>query len=517
MAGFSSGSPPGGPNVRHHPASFARLAAFFVAAELVAGCASTHGIAPESQRLGNDQLATDAAIQSAELDAKWPDQEWWRTYGDPQLNGWVRAAIAGNPGLAEATARVRAAMARAGVAEAAEAPQIGVDIEIQRHQFPSDFFYGPGELAKTKRWNNNAMLGLSYALDFWGREKNRTEYYLDIARTTAAEARVARLELEGNVVRAYVQFSLLHAELDVARAILNQQQHILDIAKRRLKGGIGTQFEVSQADMPQPETRRRIDLLQEQLALSRNQLAALAGKGPGAAAELVRPTLVLADQPRLPATLPLELVGHRPDIVASRWRVAAQARGIDTAHADFYPNIDIIANFGYSAVEGAGMLSFLTGQKSNYGVGFALSLPIFDGGRRRAQLGEATAGYDAAVAAYNQTLVRALKNISDELIRMRSVKAQQVLAAESMAVAQKTYNLSLRAFRGGLTDYLHVLNAQTHLFEHQLTEQRIRATLLAIHADLVLALGGGAVSDKDSPYDQEMQPASIATDQVGTH
>ena len=493
------------------------LVAAFVVSSIITGCANTHGIAPEAHGLDDAQLATDAAIQQANHDAQWPDEQWWRAYGDPQLDRWVQAAIDGSPSLAEATARVRMAMAMAGIAEAAEAPQVGVNVEINRHHWPDDYFYGPGQLAKTTTWNNNAMLGLSYALDFWGREKNKTAYYLDLARTTAAEARVAKLELEGNLVRAYVQLSLQYAELDVANAMLAQQDHILALAKRRLAGGLGTQYEVSQAETPLPETRRKIEAVNEAIALSRNQIAALAGKGPGAGAELQRPALVLANQPGLPAALPLDLVGHRPDVVASRWRVAAQARGVDVAHADFYPNIDLVASFGYSAVlGGGGMLSFLTGQKSNYGVGAALSLPIFDGGRRRAQLGEASAAYDAAVAHYNQTLVQALKSISDGLIRMHSLESQQELAEQSLAAAQKTYDLAGRAYKGGLTDYLHVLNAQTQLFQEQLTAQRVRAARLAIHADLMLALGGGVVSDKDAPREEETLPGSVAVKPVSS-
>ena len=96
--------------------------------------------------------------------------------------------------------------------------------------------------------------------------------------------------------------------------------------------------------MPLPETKRKIDAIEEAIALSRNQIAALAGKGPGAGAALVRPKLALAKQPGLPSALPLELVGRRPDVVAMRWKVAAQAKGVDVARAEFYPNVDLIAS-----------------------------------------------------------------------------------------------------------------------------------------------------------------------------
>lgn len=480
----------------------------FVIFSTIAGCISTNGIAPQEPRMGDTELATDAAIAHANQEAGWPAEQWWRAYGDPQLNSWVQTALDGSPTLAQAEARVRMAMAMAGVAESAESPQISGDASLTRHRWPTDYFYGPGDLADTTTWNNNAALGLSYSLDLWGRERSNTERYLDIAKMTAAEARVAQLELESNIVRAYIQLSLQYAELDIGKAMLAQQQGILALAQRRLAGGIGTHFEVSQAEVPLPETERKIEAVDEEIQLTRNQIAALAGKGPGAGASIQRPSLKLAEGPGLPSKLPMELLGHRPDVVASRWKVAAQAKGVDVARAEFYPNVDLVASIGYSAV-GGGMLEFLNAEKFTYGVGPAISLPIFDGGRRRSQLSQEAAGYDAAVAQYNQTLINALKGISDHLIRMHSMELQQGFAAKSVASAQRTYDIATKAYRGGLTDYLNVLNAQTRLFQQQLVEQQVRAARLATHAGLVVALGGGLMDKQEGPREQKMVPETV--------
>ncbi|KAF1066459.1 MAG: Multidrug/solvent efflux pump outer membrane protein MepC [Pseudomonas citronellolis] len=485
------------------------FAGSFVVFSTIAGCISTHGIAPQEKRLGNDQLATDAAIQSANRDAKWPAEQWWRAYGDEQLNTWVRTAVDSSPTLVEAEARVRMALSMAGVAESAESPQVDASVSLMRHGWPTDDFYGPGTLADTNTWNNNASLGFSYSLDLWGRDRSNTERYMNVAYMTAAEARMAQLELESNVVRAYIQLSLEYAQLDIAESMLHQQEQILSLAQRRLAGGLGTHFEVSEAEVPLPETKRKIDAVEESIALSRNQIAALAGKGPGAGASIQRPTLTLAAGPGLPSSVPLELVGRRPDVVASRWKVAAQAKGVDVARAEFYPHVDLVASLGYSAV-GGGMLEFLTGNKFTYSAGPAISLPIFDAGRRRSQLGQESAGYDAAVAQYNQTLVKALKGISDQLIRMHSMEKQQVLADESVAAAQKTYDIAAKAYKGGLTDYLNVLNAQTRLFQQQLIAQQVHATRLETHAGLVVALGGGLLGTKDQPHEKQMTPSSVA-------
>lgn len=470
------------------------------------GCIGTGGIAPQNHEIHAEQLATGDAVRAAAVDAHWPASQWWQVYADPQLNGWMTQALANSPALAVAAARVREAQAMAGVAEAAESVQIGGDAAIRRHKWPTDDFYGPGTLADTSTFDNTATLGLSYPLDFWGRDSNASARALDLAHMSAAQARMAELDLQGNIVRAYIQFSLQYAQRDIAEATLAQQQQILDLAQKRLQGGIGTHFEVSQAEAPLPETRRQIDALDEEIALSRNQLAALAGKGPGEGERLQRPSLSLGRPLALPSSLPAQLLGQRPDVVASRWRVAAQARGIDVAQAGFYPNIDLAASFGFMAV-GGGALEFLAARKLSGTVGPALSLPIFDGGRLRAELGEASGGYDAAVAQYNQTLVDALKNIADQLIRRASLDKQQALAGESVAAANKTYQIALVAYQRGLTDYLNVLNAQSLLFRQQQVQQQVQAARLSVQAGLIIALGGGLGAGADVPADASRLPS----------
>lgn len=249
----------------------------------LSGCIGTWGIAPQSKTLQANTLTTDAAIREAATDAHWPDQQWWHAYGDPQLDRWVTLAVAGSPSLAMAAARVREAKAMAGVVESAEKLQANGQATLKRHNWPEDQFYGPGALSGANTWDNNAAIGFSYALDLWDRERNASEQAVDQAHMSVAEARQAQLELQNNVVRAYIQLSLHFAQRDIVKAELEQQEQILALAKRRLDAGIGTHFEVSQAEAPLPETHRQLDSLDEEIALTRNQLAALAGKGPGKA------------------------------------------------------------------------------------------------------------------------------------------------------------------------------------------------------------------------------------------
>ncbi|MCC8394260.1 efflux transporter outer membrane subunit [Paraburkholderia sp. MMS20-SJTR3] len=472
----------------------------------IAGCASTGGIAPQTHTIAPASLDAGNAIRAANADAQWPTADWWRVYNDPQLNQWIDAAQAGNPSLAIAQARVREAASMAGVARAALAPQVNGSLSIQRQKWADNVYYGPGPLAGEQSWNNTGTLGLSYHLDLWGKDKNAAERALDLAHASAADARAAQLELQANVVRTYIEMSMNYALLDIAKATLQQQQQIVDLATRRLKGGIGTQLEVSQAETPMPEYERQIDALEEKIALGRNQLAALAGKGPGAGDSIQRPALSLAANAGLPAALPAELIGHRPDVVAARWGVAAQARGIDVAKAGFYPDINLLASIGGYAAMGP-LFQFLKAPSHSWSVGPALSLPIFDGGRLRSQLGAASAGYDEAVERYNQSIVTALKDISDQVIRIRSLSTQAEDADRSVAAARRNYDLSREGYRRGLTDYLNVLIAQSQLLRAQEGVAKVQAERLGAHASLMTALGGGLDDPANGPQDSETLPA----------
>ncbi len=472
----------------------------------IAGCASTGGIAPQGSGIDPASLDAGNAIRAANADAQWPAADWWRAYNDPQLNQWIEAAQASNPNLAAAQARVREAASMAGVARAALSPQVNGSLSIQRQKWADNVYYGPGPLAGEQSWNNTGTLGLSYHLDIWGKDKNAAERALDATHASAADARAAQLELQANVVRTYIDMSLNYALLDIAHATLQQQQQIVDLATRRLKGGIGTQLEVSQAETPIPEYERQIDAIEEKIALGRNQLAALAGKGPGAGDSIQRPTLSLDAPAGLPAALPADLIGHRPDVVAARWTVAAQARGIDVAKADFYPDINLLASIGGYAAMGP-LFQFLKNPSHSWSAGPALSLPILDGGRLRSQLGAASAGYDEAVDRYNQSIVGALKDISDQVIRIRSLATQAQDADRSVAAARKNYDLAREGYKRGLTDYLNVLIAQTQLLHAQEGVAKIQAERLGAHASLVTALGGGIDEPANGPQPNETLPA----------
>ena len=475
----------------------------------LAGCANWSGIAPQLSELDAGQLATGesmkVAVALAGKDAHWPDRQWWTVFADPQLDGLVEAAVNDNPTQAIAAARLREALAVAGQAKAATLPTLDALGSLNRRHWPESGYYNGGLFSGQNTFDNSALLSFDYPLDIFGGRRNAAESALDAAHVAAADQRSAELNLAGNVVRSYIQLSLQYMLLDVAQENLRDQQHTLQLANQRFNAGFGTKLEISQAESPLPQSLLTIEQIQEAIAIEKNELAALTGRGPGAGDDIAIPHLTFSVSVVLPSALPAELIGHRPDIVARRWDVEAQARSIDSAKAAFYPNIDIKSSVGGAAV-GAVFSTFLRMSSVEFTGGPAISLPIFEGGRLRASLAGASARYDIAVAGYNDAILQALNQIANQVVSFQSLEKQEVLAKRSVATAQQNYDLAENQFKRGLTDYVNVLSANDLLLTQQQGLRRVTANRFVAYTNLMVALGGGASLPTDSP---KVKPPSI--------
>lgn len=450
------------------------------------------GVAPRARMLGADSLDMGNTVRlSAEPGSPWPAAAWWKTFGDPTLDRLVEQATAGNPSLRMAEARIIRAKSLAEGAKAPLWPSVNSNVTLTREQFTEGLFYPP-PYAGGIYWNNNAVFQLLYNIDLWGKNRSAFEAALDNERLAAAEARVVKLNLETAVVRTYVQYSLQCVAREIARTTLRQRLDILAITRKRLSAGLATEFELSQAETPAPAARAELERISESVDLLRNQLSALTGNGPGYGEKIPDPSLSLNAPIRIPEVLPADLLGRRPDVAAQRWRVEAAGKNIKVAKADFYPNINIAAFVGWSAI---GFAKFMTAGSLMHGFGPAISLPIFEGGRLRSRLGAVTADYDNAVEAYNVTLIQALQDVSNSLVTLRSLDKQRAEADRANFLAGRAYSIAMRGYRAGLTDYLNVLNAQNQTLVEALRLAQIEAHRLDAFAMLMQALGGGEPVD----------------------
>jgi NodT family efflux transporter outer membrane factor (OMF) lipoprotein len=456
-------------------------------AAALAGCAGMHGIAPQEAPVDPAALRAGRQLDGEAADAAWPDARWWQAFGDAQLDRLIDQATAGNPDLSVARARVRLAMAAAGAARAGTLPKVDAKFTTQDTLFTGQSFIPP-PYAREFWWSNDAAIDFSYALDLWGGDEAALDSARADVRAGAAAEQAARLTLQSNIVQTYAQLVLQHEHRDVLSQDLQNRQQLVDITRRRLEAGIGTELELAQAQTGVPVTQSEIDAVDQQIEILHHQLAALCGAGPADGDALRRPQLRTPAASLLPSHLPAELIARRPDVAMRRWQVEAAAKTIDVAKARFYPNIDLVAGIG---LESLGFYHFLNSDAAVANVGPAISLPIFDGGRLRAGLGARAAQYDEAVGHYNATLVQALQQIADQVTTVRGLERQQAQIDIAVHSAQRAYDLATQGYRAGLTDYLSVLSTESTLLTQRERAIGLRLHRLAAHAQLVAALGGG--------------------------
>lgn len=457
----------------------------------LAGCASQEGLQKHSTPAAPQGLLAARTLASAPVrpDA-WPSEQWWKALGDPQLDRLVDEALAASPSIRLARARVSRALALAEAAGAPRTPQVGLDIEATRERLSEHGIFPPPLAGKTI-WQNVAQLNFSYEFDFWGRNRAALESALGAQRAAEADAREAALVLSSALAAAYVQLARTLDQLDLAKELLAQRERQLDLVRERLAAGLDSRIELKQAEGAPHEARQRIAQLEETAAVTRHQIAALLGQGPDRGLALERPALA-AGPLALPSQLPVDLLGRRPDIVASRWRVEAAAQDAEAARAEFYPNINLIAFIGFQAIS---WTHFLDAGSLVPGIGPALRLPVFDGGRLRGNLGAKYADYDAAAEQYNQALADALRDVADQLASMRSIDRQRAQAAQGVKLAQDGYDLAMLRYREGLGNYLQVLLAESQVLAQRNLQATLAARGLEASVSLTRALGGGYEPD----------------------
>lgn len=463
--------------------SAASVAATVLIATGLTGCADMSGINPvanvrSAESLG---LATPSTSPQAPLAT-----DWWRAFGDEQLNTLVTQALANNPSLKVAQARWARAQAAADVSRAAELPQVNGQLDATRQRYTANGQI-PKPLAGSVVNTGTAQLSVSWELDFFGKNRAALDAALGNARAVQADGQAARLLLASQVTRTYFGLLRLNEQVGVAQRTLAQRQETLQLVQDRVRAGLDTRLELRQSEGGLPEARLLVEQLQEQIALSRHALAALVAQPDATPA----PVLVAQNSIHsvaLPTSIPADLLGRRADVAAARWRIEAASGNVSNAKAQFYPNINLVAFAGFSSI---GLNRLFESGSQQAGIGPALRLPIFDAGRLRANLRGQTADLDAAVESYNAAVIDAVHDARDQLASAQAIARQQTEQRAAQASAEAAYDIAVQRYKAGLGNYLNVLTAETSVLRQRSTAVDLAARALDTQVALMRALGGG--------------------------
>ncbi len=457
-----------------------RLSIVLLASVSLAACVSAPSTTPSQIEIKPETLGLSATPAPAIADT------WWNGFGDRQLDDLVAQALAGNPSLQAALARMRQAQSELSATRADTYPQLTADAQEQREYFSKSYIIPP-PYGGTTQWIGTAQANLSWSLDFWGKQSSMVDKARSSAQAAGLDATAARLALAGSVTQAYVSLSRAYVLRDVAEAAVKQRQDVFDLTSNRVKSGLENKASQKQAEALLAIEREDLIRAKSAVELGEHQIASLIGRGADVYGHIARPQLKMGAL-SLPDTLPADLLARRADIQAAETRITAAMAGREVARKAFYPDINLAAFAGFAAI---GLSPMFSASSLTYGAGPAIHLPIFDAGKLRAEYAGATAELDAAVADYNADVVGAVKEAADALTQLRALEEQAVQQRAALDASQESFRLAQSRYRNGLNPQLNVLDAQNVLLQAQRQQATIDADLASQRVALLMAMGGG--------------------------
>jgi NodT family efflux transporter outer membrane factor (OMF) lipoprotein len=412
--------------------------------------------------------------------------EWWKIFQDPQLDALELQVNVSNQNLKAAEAQFRQARAALRYNRADYYPTVTAGLSATRTRVsahrppPSSIFDGI-------TYNDFTLpVDVSYQADVWGRVRKNVESYREQAQASAADLATVNLGMHADLAIDYFQARSLDAQEQLLNSTVKQYEQALELNQSRFEGGIASDVDVEQARTQLQTTRAAAIDVGVLRAQYEHAVAILIGKPP---AEFSLPPLPLtAPPPRIPVSVPSDLLERRPDIAAAERRVAAANAQIGVAKSAYYPLISLGASGGF---ESSTITTLLNGPSGLWSVGLSAVGTVFDGGRRRALTDQARAAYDSQVAFYRENVLTGFQQVEDSLAAVRILENEADVQDEAVVAAQRSLDLSITRYKGGVTTYLEVITAQSAALSDQVTAVNILGRRMASTVLLIQALGGG--------------------------
>lgn len=439
-----------------------------------------------------------ASFQSAETfkapEATWPTDHWWEKYNDAQLNQLINEGLADAPDLKIAQARLQRAESASQSVGSVLYPQLAGNATVFGQEMSNNYIVPPPYNPQGWYSYGQATLNFNWEIDFWGKNRSALAAAVSDSQARRAEVAQARLILTTSIARSYAELARLMADRATTEKALDIRTKTWTLFNERQQQGLENVGAVSQAASKKYLAENELVQIDIRIAETRNRLAALVGAGPDRGLKITPPQTLLQVSYALPADIGINLVGRRPDIVAARWQAEAGQSRIEQRKAMFYPNVNVAAFVG---VQSLGINRLVESGSYISNAGPAVYLPIFLGGKLRADLGVARAEYDENVASYEKTLIQALNEVADVASGLKQLQKQVNLADQGVAAQTRGVQVAANRYRGGLANYLDVLIAEDELLNNWRVQTDVRTRAFILDVALIKALGGGYQTDAD--------------------
>ncbi len=463
------------------------------------GCAVVAAVAIGSvacRAVGPDYAKPPAPTPQAfkePLPAGWKEGEpkddairgkWWEIFGDPQLNA-LEEQVPANLNIVQADAQFRAARAAIRITRANLFPTVTAGTTATNSHSAFNLSAKGLGLGTVNAFTLPAV-DFSWEADIWGGVRRAIQNNVATAQADFATLENIRLSMQAEVATDYFELRGLDQEKQLLDSTVVAYKKALDLTVNRHDQGIASGADVAQAETQLDATEAQSTDLDVQRATLEHAIAVLVGKPP---AELSIPRAPIGvPPPEVPLVLPSELLERRPDEAAAERQMAAANAEIGVAKAAYYPTVSLNPSIG---LESASLTNLFTWPSRFWSIGPSLVETVFDAGRRRATNEEMQANYDATVAAYRLNVLSAFQDVEDNLATLRVLANESGQQAEAVKAAEKSLQLALYQYQGGITAYLQVITAQSAALSAEVTQVQLLARRMTSSVALVKALGGG--------------------------
>lgn len=420
-------------------------------------------------------------------------KDWWKLYGDPQLDLLVAEALARNTNLARAVARVDEARAQLGITRSRELPSVDANFSRSRQQSSesSSMPLPPG--TPRERNDYRATLDVSYELDLWGKLRYATAASRSELLASEAARETVRITLAADVVQAYFALRAFDEQIVATQRALATREEWLVLQKLRLDEGVISEFDFRQLEADVAAAHAQLPTLTLLRGQQENALAVLLGRSPKAIYEgsVERSADTAPSAPLalvVPTGLPSELLLRRPDLIEAEQRLAAEGARIEVARASVFPSITLTGMLGS---ESAVLRNLFSGPAGIWGLVAAVAQPIFAGGKMQAGIEAAEARERQALLQYQLAVQTAFMEVRNAILAQTKMRERFEAEERRVTALRQSLQLAKLRYENGVASQLDVLDAERNLLNAEQNRADAQRAQRAAVADLFKALGGG--------------------------
>jgi len=452
---------------------------------LLAGCA----VGPKYHRPSVDVPTTYKEVgnwkpaQPSELNLR---GNWWEVFNDSQLNALEQQVNVSNQNLKAAEAQYTQARALVRYNRSNYFPTVTGGASVSRTRVSSHRPPQTSIFNGITSTDFQIPVDVSYEVDAWGRIRKTVESYREQAQASAADLATINLSMHAQLALFYFQARTLDAQEQLLLSTVAQYEQALQLNEIRFQGGVGSEVEVEQAKTQLETTRAQAQDVGVLRSQYEHAVATLIGKPASSFTLASLP--IETPPPPIPAGVPSELLERRPDVASAERLMAAANAQIGVAKSAYYPLLSLTGAGGF---ESGTITTLLQGPSGFWSVGAQAVQTLFDGGRRRAASDQAIAFYDQTVATYRETVLTSFQQVEDNLAALRILEQEAKTQNLAVVAAQKSLDLSIQRYKGGVTSYLEVTVAQSAALSDEVTAVSILGRRMVAAVQLIQALGGG--------------------------